>query len=229
LVADIERLREQLGIDKWLIFGGSWGSTLALAYAITHPKRCTEMVLRGIFLLNNSDIHWFYQHGCHLFFPEAWEKYRDFIPPEERDDFVLAYHKRLHSQDIELRTAAGIQWCAWESSALKLIPPTLQADTFRASQPVDAFARIENNYMINKGFFPHDNYLLENVSHIQHIPCTIIHGRYDMICPVSNAWELFKAWGKNATLHIIPDAGHSAGETGITEALLNATDQYALV
>lgn len=226
LVADIERLRSHLNIKKWLVFGGSWGSTLALAYSETHPDRCTALILRGIFMLRRQEIQWFYQEGTSNIFPDAWEDYLAPIPPAERDDMVAAYHKRLTSTDEATRLAAARSWSIWEASTSKLVPDENLKQQFGEDEFAVAFARIECHYFINKGFFDRDDYLLHNAHRIKDIPGTIVQGRYDIVCPPISAWELHQAWPKSE-LTIIPDAGHSISEPGIRTALIEATDRYA--
>jgi proline iminopeptidase len=226
LVADMERLREHLGVDQWLLFGGSWGSTLSLAYAVRHPANVSEMVLRGIFLLRQDEIDWFYQDGAGRFFPEEWAAYLAPIPPEERRDMVSAYYKRLTSPDAEVRRGAAKAWSIWEGST-----STLLADPAKIRQAgddtfADAFARIECHYFLNKGFFETDGYLLEQAGRYRDIPATIVQGRYDMVCPVKSAWDLAGVWPK-ATLAVIDDAGHAYSEPGTLKALIKATDTYA--
>jgi proline iminopeptidase len=225
LVADIERIREHLVIDAWAVFGGSWGSTLALAYGITHPSRCTAFFLRGIFLLRKKEIDWFYQEGCSKLFPEAWQQYLAVIPLEERHDLVAAYFKRLTSTDAQIRRQAAQAWSTWEGSTSKLIPDPVMIAHYGADDFAEAFARIECHYFVHRGFFDTDNYLIEQVSKIRHLPAIIVHGRYDVVCPVENAWELHQAWPE-AELRIIADAGHSLSEVGITDALIEATDRF---
>ena len=225
LVADIERIREHLVIDAWAVFGGSWGSTLALAYGITHPSRCTAFFLRGIFLLRKKEIDWFYQEGCSKLFPEAWQQYLAVIPLEERHDLVAAYFKRLTSTDAQVRRQAAQAWSTWEGSTSKLIPDPVMIAHYGADDFAEAFARIECHYFVHRGFFDTDNYLIEQVSKIRHLPAIIVHGRYDVVCPVENAWELHQAWPE-AELRIIADAGHSLSEVGITDALIEATDRF---
>ncbi|MEC7120493.1 MAG: prolyl aminopeptidase [Pseudomonadota bacterium] len=227
LVADIEALRHHLKIQRWAVFGGSWGSTLALAYGIRHPACCTGFFLRGIFLLRKKEIDWFYQSGCSKLFPEAWADYLAVIPIEEQDDLVHAYFKRLNSPDPLIRQAAAKAWSTWEGSTSKLIPDPQMIAQYGADHFAEAFARIECHYFVNRGFFPTDQYLLEHIAALRHIPCTIVHGRYDVVCPVENAWELHQAWPE-ATLRIIADAGHALSETGITDALIRATDAFNL-
>ena len=223
LVSDIEKLRNHLAIDRWAVFGGSWGSTLSLAYSITHPSACTELFLRGIFLLRKKEIDWFYQEGCSKIYPDAWENYVKIIPDNERHDFVKAYHKRLTSEDLAVRKEAGKAWSIWEGSTSKLIPIPEVVAGFGDDDFADAFARIECHYFINKGFFTEDNFLLNNVDKIRHIPTVIVQGRYDVVCPAESAWDLHRAFPE-AKLHIIQDAGHSLSEAGIIDALVSATD-----
>ena len=223
LVSDIEKLRNHLAIDRWAVFGGSWGSTLSLAYSITHPSSCTELFLRGIFLLRKKEIDWFYQEGCSKIYPDAWENYVKIIPKDERHDFVKAYHKRLTSEDLAVRKEAGKAWSIWEGSTSKLIPIPEVVAGFGDDDFADAFARIECHYFINKGFFTEDNFLLNNVDKIRHIPTVIVQGRYDVVCPAESAWDLHRALPE-AKLHIIQDAGHSLSEAGIIDALVSATD-----
>lgn len=223
LIDDIEKLRTFLTIDKWVVFGGSWGSTLALAYAIEHPARVLALVVRGIFLCRPLELDWFYQYGAHLLFPDAWESYLEQIPEAERDNMIAAYYKRLTSEDPKTRENAAIAWSAWEAALLRLrFDPTLFS-SFVTPHHADALARIECHYFINKAFFPTDNWILENAAKIRHIPCFIVHGRYDVVCPIDSAWQLHKQL-PSAKLEIIPDAGHSASEPGIAEALIRATD-----
>jgi len=226
LVSDIELLREHLSIEKWVVFGGSWGSTLSLAYAQTHPDKVLALVLRGIFLGRPKELKWFYQFGAHHIFPDEWEKFVDSIPEKERGDLVSAYYRYLTSDDKEVRQKAAAAWSNWEGCALKLImDPKLMAQ-FTECAHADALARLECHYFINRCFFKTDNWLLENMGAIQNIPGFIIQGRYDIICPMESAWELHKAWPK-AKLQIIKDAGHSASEVGIVDALICATDALA--
>lgn len=222
LVADIERIREELGIDRWQVFGGSWGSTLALAYAETHPNRVTELVLRGIFMLRPYELTWFYQQGASNIFPDVWESYLAPIPVEERGDLMSAYHRRLFGADQDAQIEAARAWSLWEWSTSALIPEVEGG----SDETYLAFARIENHYFVNRGFFDRPDQLLEDAARLVDIPTVIIHGRYDVICPVRNAWELHRAM-PHAELRIIPDAGHSVGEPGITDALIAATNQFA--
>ncbi|MCO5222791.1 MAG: prolyl aminopeptidase [Thermomicrobiales bacterium] len=222
LVADIERIRADLGIERWQVFGGSWGSTLALAYAETHPDRVTELVLRGIFLIRPYELAWFYQEGTSNLFPDLWQHYLAPIPPEERGDLMTAYHRRLFGDDPEAQVEAARAWATWEFSTSQLLPSSPQS----TDDDCLAFARIENHYFVNGAFFDTPNQLIENAHRIAHIPAVIVHGRYDVICPLRNAWELHQAL-PGSELHIIPDAGHSVAEPGITDALIRATDALA--
>lgn len=225
LVADIERLRQHLAPERWQVFGGSWGSTLALAYAETHPDKVTELVLRGIFMLRKWELEWFYQKGCDALFPDAWEAYLAAIPPAEHGDLIGAYHRRLTSDDPAVRLAAAQAWSVWEASTSFL----LQNESYIAASAGDqfalAFARIENHYFVNRGFFEYDDQLLRGADRLRGIPALIAQGRYDVVCPLRSAWDLHRAWPQ-ARLEIIPDAGHSAFEPGITDALVRATDSY---
>jgi proline iminopeptidase len=225
LVSDIEKIRVHLGLDRWLVFGGSWGSTLSLAYAQTHPERCLGLILRGIFLLRRQEIQWFYQAGASHLFPDAWEAYLQPIPPEERDDLVSAYYKRLTSDDLATRLEAAKAWSVWEGSTSKLLlDPSIQAH-FSAAEFADAFARIECHYFTNGGFFEYDDQLLRNCDRIRHLPTVIVQGRYDVVCPMRSAWDLHRVFPE-AELVVIPDAGHSMTEPGIMTALLDATDRF---
>ena len=225
LVADIEKLRAHLGIPRWQVFGGSWGSTLALAYAETHPERVSELVLRGIFMLRRWELQWFYQSGAHRLFPEAWQAYRDHIPEAERGDFIAAYHARLTADDEAVRLAAAKTWSVWEGATSTLVPEPASIDTFEDPHFALSFARIENHYFVNKGFFEVDDQLLRDAHRIRHIPGVIVHGRYDVVCPVQNAWDLHEAWPE-ARLVISPQSGHSAFEPENAAALVAATDAF---
>jgi proline iminopeptidase len=225
LVADIEKLREHVGVDRWVVFGGSWGSTLALAYAESHPARVKALVLRGIFLLRQKELDWFYQKGADAVYPDAWESYVKVIPEAERNDLVGAYYKRLTSDDEAVRFEAAKAWSIWEGSTSKLFPDQNLIDSFSAPDKAVALARIECHYFLNKGFLEREDYLLQNVDKIRHIPTVIVQGRYDMVCPIASAWDLHKAFPE-AELVIVPDAGHSAFETGNTSALVEATDKF---
>ncbi|MFW0791757.1 prolyl aminopeptidase [Gordonia sp. CPCC 205333] len=237
LIADMETLREYLQIDRWLVFGGSWGSTLGLAYAQTHPTRVTELVLRGIFLLRRDEIDWYYNGGAAHLYPDEWEHYLAPIPAAELDgDLVDAYHRLLTSDDPDIAVAAARAWTGWEQATSYLIPKSLVPE--HSPEPADprfdlAFASIENHYFVNNGFL-REAQLLENISSIAHIPAVIVHGRYDVVCPVANAWDLYRAWTAACTdgqpgpqLQIVPDAGHASFEPGIRSALIDATDVFA--
>jgi proline iminopeptidase len=226
LVRDIEQIRQKLQIDKWVVFGGSWGSTLALAYAQTHPDCCKGLILRGIFLLRSREIRWFYQEGANHIYPDAWQEYLQPIPPEERHDLLAAYHKRLTSEDSEIRLEAARAWSVWEASTSKLIPSPVSQASFARSEFAEAFARIECHYFVNRGFFERDNQLLENIERIRHLPGIIVQGRYDVVCPMISAWELHRAW-QSAEFMVIDDAGHSVSEPGIKDALIRASDRFA--
>ncbi len=226
LIEDMESLREHLGVEKWVVFGGSWGSTLALAYAQKHPQRVSGLILRGIFLCRQSDISWLYQEGANALFPDAWEGFLAPIPQAERDDLVAAYHRRLFGEDEDLRRIAARAWSQWEGDTITIKGPAGRADDFDDDRFVDAFARIECSYFANGGVFKRDNQLLEDAHLIADIPCTIIQGRYDAVTPVWGAWALAKALPK-AKLYIVPDAGHSAMEPGIIDGLVRATDAFA--
>lgn len=227
LVADIERLREHLGIESWVVFGGSWGSTLALAYSETHPERVRALVLRGIFLCRQKEIDWFYQseEGASAIFPDAWEQYVEIIPQAERGDMLNAYHRRLTSDDETVRLEAARRWSVWEGSTSKLHPDQSLIDHFAEPQLALALARVECHYFVNKIFMESENQLIENVGRIRHIPAVIVQGRYDVVCPMMSAWELHRAWPE-AELKITPDAGHSALEPGNASALVEATDRF---
>ena len=225
LVGDIETLRERLGIDAWQVFGGSWGSTLALAYAETHPEHVTELVLRGIFMLRRWELEWFYQKGCDALYPDAWETYLNAIPEAERGDLISAYHRRLTSVDPKTRTDAARAWSVWEGATSFLWQDPSHIESSAEDEFALAFARIECHYFINGGFFEHDDLLLRNVDRIRKIPTVIVQGRYDVVCPLRSAWDLHRAWPE-ADLHIVQDAGHSAFEPGITHELLEATDRF---
>ncbi|RYZ85144.1 MAG: prolyl aminopeptidase [Proteobacteria bacterium] len=223
LVSDTDKIRAHLKIDKWSVFGGSWGSTLALAYAITYPERVLSMILRGIFLCRPSEIHWFYQHGASEIFPDVWDEYLKPIPVSERGDMVKAYYKRLTDSNYNVRLEAAKAWSKWEAATSRLIVNPKAVDEFDDPQFAISFASIECHYFINNAFFATSNWLIENVSNIRHIPCHIIQGRYDMVCPARSAWDLHKAWPE-AKLTFIADAGHAAAEPGTRSALIEATE-----
>jgi len=228
LVADIEALRVHLGIERWLVFGGSWGSTLALAYAQKHPERVTELVLRGIFLLRRSELEWFYQNpqGAGALFPDLWERYVAPIPAAEHGDLMQAYYRRLTAADTATRVAAAHAWSTWEGATSFLRSNGAYVAKFDDADYASAFARIEAHYFINRGFLEQDDQLLRDVSRIRHIPGVIVQGRYDVVCPMRSAWDLHRAWPE-ADLRIVSDAGHSAFEAGITRELVAATDRFS--
>ncbi|MFO0597352.1 MAG: prolyl aminopeptidase [Myxococcaceae bacterium] len=227
LVADMERLREHLSIEKWQVFGGSWGSTLALAYAQTHPQRCSELVLRGIFLLRKWEIDWFYQDGTSHLFPDAWEKYVAPIPESERGDFVSAYYRRLTSPDAKVRSEAAKAWSQWEGRTSYLLPNEAYLSRTGEDAFADAFARIECHYFMHGGWVRDDRALLSNVDTMRAIPGVIVQGRYDVVCPMESAWALHRAWPQ-ADLRIVEDAGHAAFEAGILHELVEATDRFKI-
>lgn len=225
LVADMERLRQHLGIDRWQVFGGSWGSTLALSYAQTHPQRVSELVLRGIFMLRRWELEWFYQKGCDAIFPDAWETYLAQIPEVERGDLISAYYRRLTSPDPAIRLSAAKAWSVWEASTSYLLQDAEQIKGNAVDEFALAFARIECHYFVHGGFFEADDQLLRNASRLKDIPAVIVQGRYDVVCPARSAWDLHRAWPE-ADLRIVADAGHSAFEPGITDELVRATDRF---
>ena len=227
LVADLERVREHLQVDRWQVFGGSWGSTLALAYAQRHPQRVTELVLRGIFLLRRAELVWFYeQGGCSWLYPDAWQHYLAAIPAAERHSLMEAYAKRLFSEDPAVNMPAAHAWSIWEGATSKLLPDAAFAADFGSDTKALAFARIECHYFMNRGFFEVDEQLLRDAHLIAHIPTTIVQGRYDVVCPIQSAHDLAQRLPQ-ADFVIVPDAGHSAFEPGIARALVAATDKYA--
>jgi proline iminopeptidase len=226
LVADIERLRWHLGIDRWQVFGGSWGSTLALAYAQAHPRCVTELVLRGIFMLRRWELEWFYQEGASRLYPDAWQSYLEAIPAVERGDLISAYHRRLTSDDEATRLDAARAWSVWEASTSLLLPDDGFVDAHRDAHFALSFARIESHYFVNGGFFEVEDQLLRDAHKLHGIPGVIVHGRYDVVCPLQNATDLQRAWPE-AQLRISPGAGHSAFEPENLSALVEATDAFA--
>ncbi len=225
LVSDMEQLRAHLKIDKWQVFGGSWGSTLGLAYAETHPSRVSELVLRGIFLLRKQEIDWFYQRGTSALFADAWEDYVKPIPQAERGDMVGAYYKRLTSEDARVRQEAARAWSVWEARTSNLYVKPEVVEKMSGDEFALAFARIECHYFVNEGWLAGDRALLKNVDRIRNIPGVIVQGRYDVVCPMESAWDLHRAWPE-ADLRIVADAGHSAFEPGIAHELIEATDRF---
>jgi proline iminopeptidase len=224
LVADLERVRAHLGIDRWLVFGGSWGSTLSLAYSQMNPERVTELVLRGIFLLRRSELDFFYQHGTSDLFPDAWEQYLAPIPDEERGDLVAAYHRRLFGDDPEAQLECARAWADWERATAYLE----QRPGTDSDQEMLNLARIENHYFVNRGFFTHETQLLDGVDLIRHIPAVIVQGRYDCVCPMRTAWDLHRAWPE-AEFVLNQRAGHSMFDPENTSALVDAVDRFRAV
>ena len=228
LVSDMEKIRTHLSIEHWHVFGGSWGSTLSLTYAITHPKKVLSLVLRGVFLVRKKEINWFYQHGASMFYPEEWEEFLAPIQKSERHELVAAYHRRLNSNDPKVVNEAARAWSRWEGSTSKLKKAVAMIENFSSENFAYAFARIENHYFYHNAFFENDNWILDNVKKISSIPGMIVQGRYDMPCPPVSAYELHKAWPKAEYL-LIEEAGHSASEPGITSALVAATNKMAKI
>ncbi len=226
LVSDIEKIRNHLSIDKWVVFGGSWGSTLSLAYSQTHPDSCKGLILRGIFLVRKKELDWFYQEGASNIFPDRWESFLEPIPVEKRDNLMQAYYEILTGEDHSKKIEAAKAWSTWEGSTVKLLEDENFISDFSDDKFAEAFARIECHYFMNNCWFDSDNHLIENMHKIRHIPGVIIHGRYDIVCPVIQAWDLHKAWPE-ADLHIIPDAGHSIFEDGIKNKILEYTDRFS--
>lgn len=226
LVSDMEMLRETLGIAQWQVMGGSWGSTLALAYAQSHPERVSELVVRGIFTVRDKEVRWFYQEGASMLFPDAFARFKAMIPPEEQHDLVSAYYRRLLGPDQDLRVACARAWSQWEGATLSLLPDATRIDTFGNPHFAIAFASIECHYFANHGFFSHDGALLDGMTRIRHLPGAIIQGRYDVVTPMDTAYELALRW-PSAHFEIVPDAGHTATDPGITDALVRATDMFA--
>lgn len=221
-VHDMERLREHLHIDRWHVFGGSWGSTLSLIYAQHHPERVLSLVLRGIFMCRRSELHWFYQDGASHLFPDAFEPYRDHIPVEEQGNLIEAYYRRLTSDNIDVRRAAAKEWTRWEMATSRLFPDPEYLEKAEDLDFAVAFARIECHYFIN-AIFVEEAHILNHVDRIQHLPTVIVQGRYDVVCPTRSAWELHQAM-PSSHLIIVPDAGHSMGEVSIARELVAATD-----
>ncbi|MGD9477107.1 prolyl aminopeptidase [Shinella sp. G-2] len=225
LVADIERLREMAGAEKWLVFGGSWGSTLALAYAQKHPERVSELVLRGIYMLTKAELDWYYQFGVSEMFPDKWERFVAPIPPEERHEMMQAYYRRLTGADKATRIAAAKAWSLWEGETITLLPEPATSDRFGQDDFADAFARLETHYFVNAGWLD-EGQLLRDAYKLKGIPGVIAHGRYDMPCPAKNAWALHKAW-PDAEFFLVEGAGHAYSEPGILDRLIYATDRFA--
>lgn len=225
LVEDIEALRKCLGIDRWMVFGGSWGCSLALAYAQTYPDRVTELVLRGIFTLRKKELLWFYQDGASRIFPDAWGKYAAPIPAVERDDIITAYYKRLTSEDRAVQLEAARAWSVWEGTTLSLFPNQKREQEFAGDAFSLAFARIECHYFLHNGFFKYDGQLIAEIGKCRNIPAVIVQGRYDVVTPMQTAWDLHCAWPE-ADFRLVQNAGHTAAEPGNTHELITATDRF---
>ena len=226
LVSDMERIREKLGIEQWLVFGGSWGSTLSLAYAQAHPTRVSELVLRGIFMLRKKELDWFYQEGASKIFPEPWQEFLQPIEDDKRDNLMDAYREIFYGDDQEKKLKAAVAWSKWEAATSSLLISKSRVDEFQNPEFALAFAMIENHYFVNKGFFKDENQLLENLDVIRHIPAVIVQGRYDVVCPMESAWELANKWPE-AEFIVTPNSGHSAFEKENIAALVAATDKFA--
>ncbi|RDJ14542.1 prolyl aminopeptidase [Rhizobium grahamii] len=225
LVADIERLREMAGVEKWQVFGGSWGSTLALAYAETHPERVSELVVRGIYTLTKAELDWYYQFGVSEMFPDKWERFIAPIPPEERHEMMLAYNRRLTGADRAVALEAAQAWSIWEGETITLLPEKSTSGKFEDADFAYAFSRIENHFFVNAGWMD-EGQLLRDAYKLKDIPGVIVHGRYDMPCPAKYAWLLHKAW-PTAEFHLIEGAGHAYSEPGILDRLIRTTDKFA--
>ncbi len=224
LIEDIERLREQLGVERWCVFGGSWGSTLALAYAIKHPERVESLVLRGVFLLTKRELAWFYQDGASMMFPDAWARFCAPIPVAERDDMMGAYHKRLTHPDRRVQATAAAAWSQWEGDTISIRGPEARPSKFNEIDFAIAFSRIESHFFVNGGFFPQEDWLIANADKLAKIPGWIVQGRFDVVTPMESAWRLKTAWPA-ARFEVVWDAGHASTEPGIVDALVRATDQ----
>ena len=221
----MEKLRKHLGIEQWLVFGGSWGSTLALAYAQKHPERATELVLRGIFTLRRWELLWYYQHGASLLFPDKWERFVAPIPPEERHDMMAAYRRRLISPDRDIRLGAAREWARWEGETITLLPDPQVSDTFYGEEYALAFARIENHYFVHAGWMD-DGQLIRDAGKLRDIPSVIVQGRYDVCCPPQTAWDLHQAWPE-AEFIMVEGQGHALSQPGILHHLIETTDRFA--
>ena len=223
LIEDIERLRVHLGVEKWTVFGGSWGSTLALAYAITHPDRVDGLILRGVFLLTERELRWFYQDGASMLFPDAWERFLAPIPEDERGDLMAAYHRRLVAPDRRVQLEAAAAWIQWEGDTISLRGPEARPPKFNEEDFAIARARIECHFFTNRGFFDEDGWILKNIDRIRHIPGWIVQGRFDVVTPLDSAWRLHRAWPE-ARFDIVWDAGHASTEPGVIDGLVRATE-----
>ncbi|MFV0298931.1 MAG: prolyl aminopeptidase [Hyphomicrobiaceae bacterium] len=226
LIDDMECLRRHLGITRWQLVGGSWGSTLAIAYAISHPERVSSMLLRGIFLLRRAELQWFYQQGANWLFPDAYADFEALIPPDERSDMIRAYYKRLTSTDPRTQLQAARSWSAWEGSTLALLQDADRIRHFSEDAYALAFSRIECHYFVNGGFLDHDNWILDNIGRLTGIPGLIIHGRYDVVTPIRSAFDLKAGW-PDAELIVVPDAGHAMTEPGIMREIIRGTSRFA--
>jgi proline iminopeptidase len=224
LVADAERIRERLGIERWLVFGGSWGSTLGLAYAESHPERCTGLILRGIFLSRKSEVLWTFGGGAQRVFPDGWAELLSILDESEKDDVLAAYHRRLSSAEPAVARQAALAWNRWEELGSYLVarPCSVAEEDVPAEI---ALARIEAHYFVNGAFLASEDQLLRDVEKVRHLPCVIVQGRYDMVCPAVSAWDLHEAW-PGSRLVIVPASGHSADEPGIVSALVDATEEW---
>ena len=226
LVSDMEKIREKLGIEQWLVFGGSWGSTLSLAYAQAHPTRVSELVLRGIFMLRKKELDWFYQEGASKIFPESWQEFLQPIEDDKRNNLMDAYREIFYGDDHEKKLRAAVAWSKWEAATSSLLISKSRVDEFQDPNFALAFAMIENHYFVNKGFLEDENQLLENLDVIRHIPAVIVQGRYDVVCPMESAWELASKWPE-ADFIVTPNSGHSAFEHENIDALIDATDKFS--
>ena len=222
LIADIEHIREKLGLDSWIVFGGSWGATLALLYAISHPDRARALVLRGVFLMTQAELDWFYQGGAGQFWPDLWAKFQKLVPVDERDDMIAAYHRRLFSGDLAIETRYARQWASWENALAAMNSDGMSGDS--PAEYARAFSRLENHYFTHRGFLDHPDYIVANIDKIDHIPGHIVQGRYDMICPPISAWRLSQAWTRSR-IDMIGRAGHALSEPGISARLVQIMDE----
>jgi proline iminopeptidase len=225
LVADMEVIRRHLGIERWQVFGGSWGSCLGLAYALTHPERTSELILRGIFTLRRQELDWFYQFGASEILPEAFARYRAPIPADEQGDLISAYHRRLIGDDVAERNRCALAWTSWEAEGISLLPDPARVAEWRDPDYALAFARIEAHYFVNRGFFERDDHLLAHASQLTSIPGIIVQGRYDICTPITTAWALHQAWPE-AEFRVVDNAGHAMTEPGIRDELIRATEAF---
>lgn len=226
LVSDIDKLRQELGITKWMVFGGSWGSTLALAYSQSHPSSVSEIVIRGIFMLQQHELDWFYQEGASKLFPDEWQKFIDVIEDSKRGNLMKAYNEIFNGSDEKARLSAAVAWSRWEASTSKLVKNDSLMDEFSNPHFALAFALIENHYFMNKGFLEHEKQLLDGIEKIRDIPAVIVQGRYDVVCPMETAYEVSKRWPE-ASFEIAQNSGHSAFEKEIVHLLVSATNKFA--